>query len=992
MGISGNFTLFTNSAGGGTGSSDYVKDAFSDISVPATDNAGLTSTVSTNPLGKYFSNDDAPKYGGKTLFVKDLVLVEDRTKWINSKPTYEVIWNETYPGVVGYCYGEIRLRNNPQGISVEVRNIDDGFGVTGVLTRAAFICNPNNATGTADIVVDGADSGTDATFGSSTVGSGNSGINVVLSPPSASQTKNIHDYRLTANQDMVMSICGVFVFFENSGANIECFPGSTYVDKEKITTTTGATLDLTTYTGKLGGNQTIVKTSGGVYTSSSLETPTISTTGSAASSSSTIDVTTGQGASFPAGTGVVGVMGTSFYVGSVVSVSTDTLTVTPATGFTLNSTLYRAWSGGATLPISSTHYALKYSFDPGQANVFSNTNGFGQATNGDFYYSDPQKRYRIWGDALSWTFLDGKNGVGFTNGSFLSVTGRFSAAEIEMVAAPGSSAILHGTFSINGVPSWSANTGFTGNNIKTVFTNAGNGVNTFVFGAGASFSNVIFNKINFYQPNYDQSATFGILAYIPQNVDKVGRTAVNASFHALGIQQRIFADEMYFTGGWVRGTTHTQAGGVYYQGASTNSTATIYYYGTDYAVIGAQGISNVITFDGGAASSSLGFMQSVATLGFHTVVVTSGGSSIAISAFDYVRPRSGVVNLQNYLSTPQQDDAFTFWNQTDTPVNPKNGDIWSRFPGQNQLWIYGFGRWNLLSVATSIDDPNASIFIKALGFSGSDDTTGTNTMEMFNSISWQTGPSGNSTRSRGSCANTAYSGKMYCIGGNNTSSSSQALNDSFNKASWQSEPTPPVAESAVANHNLGSIVYSSKGAPATTPSSAVVKSYLYNGSAWSTGNDFATATAMCGCGVVSSIMSVLGGFNTSTSPTTTHETKNTSDTVSSATVVPTAAVGYGGGEPFAGMLFYAQMTAADNTTCYSWNGAAWSSAITATYTGYGQQPAASGSYTSNGFYTQNGGSTSGGSAVNTSMRFNGVATSSDVSSATNRGSPYGGVA
>src|SRR5882762_2000559 len=115
--MSANITLFqsdpNNSSGG---AADYVIDNFRDTSNPAT-----TDNANTNPLSLFFVNSDTPQYQAKTLFVKDLVLISDRTKWIKNKPTYIVEFTETSPQIVGYVYGNVRLRNQVKGLTVEIR-------------------------------------------------------------------------------------------------------------------------------------------------------------------------------------------------------------------------------------------------------------------------------------------------------------------------------------------------------------------------------------------------------------------------------------------------------------------------------------------------------------------------------------------------------------------------------------------------------------------------------------------------------------------------------------------------------------------------------------------------------------------------------------------------------------------------------------------------------------------------------------------------------
>src|SRR5574343_196238 len=281
MSISGNFTLFTTISGGsGSGSSDYTKDAFQDISLVADSNSGLTSSASTNPLSQFFGNDDAPKYSVKTLWVKDLILVEDRTKWVSGKATYEVIFNENFPGVYAYVYGNPRLRNSLQGVSVDLRSVDDGFGISGVLRRAGWIVNATPNTMTADILIDGTDTTNDIAGGSSVSTTNIQCINAynLQIASTTNSTYDLHTFEITGNNDYSLNVAGIAVYFENSGNNLDLFPGTTYVDKEKKTTSSGATLALPTITGNTGAKTLIYKTSGGAYALNTSELANITNT------------------------------------------------------------------------------------------------------------------------------------------------------------------------------------------------------------------------------------------------------------------------------------------------------------------------------------------------------------------------------------------------------------------------------------------------------------------------------------------------------------------------------------------------------------------------------------------------------------------------------------------------------------------------------------------------------------------------------------------
>lgn len=709
-----NFTLFTSGSAAAGSAGDYVQDVFQDVSLPATTNTGLTDSASTNPLSQKFLNDDNPKYGIKTLYIKDAKLV-DKSLWLSNKPTYEIIFDQVFPGIVAYAYGNVRLRNYTQGVCLEIRDVDDVFGVTAVARRVLFMTNPTSAaTGTADIIIDGSDTAADVTFGAAAATSENTGYNkynAVVSGAS-NQTKDIHDFRIRANEQQTLRVVGVQVYFENATFNLDFFPGSTYNSKDKKTTTTITAGALSTVTSPLGSRTLIYKSTGNTYTQSSIETPSVLSLASGSANSQTVTVTTGHGSSFPIGTGVVATQGTSIYVGSVTNVSTDTLTTSVSLPFALSgATFYSAWRAGPTLSVSASYYQLSYSFDPGQGSVQFDANGFGKQVNGDFYFQDASDRYRIWGDQLKTIAVDGNYGLGFNGATvgFFQVDGRFSAVDAEIY---GYSAILHGTLMVNGVAGWGINETINGYANKTFFTDAGPGWNSCVFNVGASFGNVVFTKLNFYERRPDQSVTTGLLAQYDTMVNQAERTAVNATQMQLGTYQRVYADQMYLTGAWTRGTTTTAAGGVYYGGASLNSVMNLQYFGKDFALIGTAGGSMATTLDGASISSAFNSMKSVASLTFHTVSLTwKNGATCVLQALDFTRTHSELINAQSFVPRADLVPGVTIITQTNTPQNPKSGTIWAQYPNTGDTWIYLFNRWNKFGFTVQSEDPSVGLIV-----------------------------------------------------------------------------------------------------------------------------------------------------------------------------------------------------------------------------------------------------------------------------------------
>ncbi len=679
-------TLFGTDTGA-AGAVDYVKDALQDISLRATSNAGFSSTVSTNPLNNLYANDDSPRFGAKTLYVKDLVLIDDRTKWIDGKPTYQVIWNESFPQVVGYVYGSIQIiRRFGQVSVVLLRGALDGFGVGGVIRRAQFIVNGDTATtATAQVQVDGV-AGSTIDFSTLASPQDTEGRGARLSGfvhAAANETRDIHDIRLVAQQAQTRRMVGVTVYFENAGGNIDCFPGTTYNNKTRANTTNGGTLPIPAMGSTLGGNVLIYKTSAAGYATSAVAATMVASVATGTGGAAILNVQTGHGASFPAGAGIVAASGTSMYVGVVQSVSTDALTVNPVLPFGISGAIYRYFMGGQSLAINATLSPLAYTF--GSTEII--------ASGMTSIYNDPAGRFAIWGANIGVTTMEGNQmALAFAGASgFIQVEGYMSAADVEWFGM--SFSVLSGTMTVNGLPVYShANIGLTGVVKKTVFTEAGPGWNSFVFAPGASHTNVAISRVNMYRRGYDIGQSFGMLANLDILQGFVERS-VSASFIAPGTHRRFFADQIPIRGtsAWIRGVTSGAAGGVQYLGVTNTGSVRFGYYGKEFAIHGFAASMN-ISIDGVSTSSAFNVIKSVATLGFHTVGITLLGPSTAISAIDVFAPYGELVSMQSfsavearvnarvpvseiYVHTPTQAASFTRHVTWGTEVKNTGGDI-----------------------------------------------------------------------------------------------------------------------------------------------------------------------------------------------------------------------------------------------------------------------------------------------------------------------------
>ena len=984
-------TFFQSGGGAGQGASDYLKDTFDDVSLAANSNGAFTDSALTNPLTQFFFNDDFPKFGATVLLVQDLVLL-DRSKWISNKPTYKIIFDQDpYNGCFAYCFGNVRLLNNQYGKTIQIKSIDDGAGVSGVLRRVSWLVNPVQGTGTADIVTDGVDTGSDISFSTLAADADNRGVNkfYAATHQASNETKDIHDFRITANEEGTLSLSGILIYAENATTNIDLFPGSTYVDKDKKTTSSLTAQSLPTITGRLGGKSVINKNASNGYTQTTVEPTAVESTGTG-NVSTTVTMAAGTGASFPAGTGIVGIAtGGSISINSVVSVSTDTLTITPALSVSLQSgVVYRAWSAGPTLAINASLYGFQYSFDPKQAYVNLDTQNFGLSQNADMYYSDPLKRYRVWGDQLSTSSFQGEYGVGFNGATvgFLQVDGYFQAMDIEVAA--GVSGLMHGTFSINGCPSWGINEAVSGVAKKTVVTNLGPGFHSVYFAVGASNLNNVISKVNFYGLQKNIGITVGLLAQYDTLQNIAERSAINASLLQLGTYERSYADELFVAGPWARGVSTGYAGGVAYTGASNNCVFTYNYYGKNFGIVGSAGTSLVLLVDGASIAATFNVMKTVASEGFHTVQLTAHTGNTRVDAIDYLRTKSPVQDIQKMQPRPELDDAPGVYEAGSTPRNPKSGTIWAPSPQSSEIWVYLWGRWNRFNIQSYSDDPNGSAtYIRSHGTSDGAATGATDNIEFFRGGAWATGTAQGSGRYRVAGGDTGFQNFHHIIDGANTSSAVAALFARYNTISWST-----LTNKGNVTHRHGSGAFNNRlyNACGTTvfdtAASVSGQSDFWNGASWTTSTNF-TGRMSVSVFVVNNLLSVVHGQNSAGTDSATHQTKDTADSVASSTGSPVAGQNSGGSNSPGGKGLATSATngSGNNTTSYVWDGTSWSAAINAIYTQISLGVNAA-FLAGQGVAMTNGGQTAGGaSVVNSSQTFNGSSYAFTTSSNTSRG-------
>lgn len=999
--MDGNFTLFKSGSGSGNGgASDYVADVFEDVSNPASTNQGLTDTTLTNPLQRFFANNDTPQHSNKTLFVKDLILLKDRSQWVKSRPTYIVEFNENMPGVFAYVYGNVRLRNQKFGLCVDIKDIGDGFGVTGVVRDVMWGFNVSASTATAQAITDQV-AGLTLSFGGAAADLQSHGVNTwyYLKHQAALSTDNIHDFRVEANEYGTLSIGSIQVYFENAANTFQFYPGTTYIDKFKATTTSGAGASLPIMAGKLGAETLALKTQSNTYSLNTTETPYISSIGIGASGSNLIDVSTGQGGSFPVGTGIVGVQGTSFYLGSVVSLSTDTLTVSPTLTFGVSGLVYKTWATGPTLPIGATLYSLKETIDIATQNNYLDDNGFVKPSNGNLYWSNPQGDYRLWGKDFAQSSIEGYPGLGFfgNTNAFLQLDFKGSALDFEMAG----NGILHGTFAINGVPVFGLNEGFTGVIKKTILTDGGPGWKSMVFTPGQSFINCEFINFGIYQ-RLNPGITAGILADFETAQDKVYRYTHNASMMSLGPYQRVYGDNLFFSGNWARGLTTSQAGGVCYIGATNSCALQFGYYGNDFSILGSFGTSTVVLFDGASLGVTANALKQVSGITFHTIEFQHKGGTSVISAIDFSSPQTlEVRNDQNYLPRPELADIAPSFYQSDTPREARQGALWSKDVNNGPVFIRLGNRWLQVDVTASFDDPNGqdTLFFKTHGLTvPSDTTTVTGDTEQFNFVSWMMATSDTSQLAVGGIGDQKLGNKLYYVDGLVSGGSDPTLNTRvYNKIIWATGTNRTVAKlqhsSAVLN---GKLCYSGGATSGAGAANNTIETF--DGTTWAsvTTVDSGADIYTRGCFAVAGLVNFVGGYVSGVAETATVDTFD--GTTSAAGVTAPVARPWTGSASCAGGNGFVTSPRSTSTDSYTFDGVTWSTLIVATYgAAFDAANSTLQSLPSSGFnagsnmsYVSNGAADTG-TPLATSEQFNGTVFASAPSSSLARSASSGGV-
>lgn len=659
--MAGSITLFDNASGVGAAANTYLQDTFKDYSLPATNNTGYVSNASTNPLGDFFNDNDTPIFATKKLFIKDLVLISDRTKWIQNKATYRIVWHENCPAVTGYVFGDVSLSEDSSNLSessvqigqyvVSLSQIGDGIGVTGLFQRAAFIMQPYQngtfgaaATATAQVAVN-------AVNGSTIDFSQTLNTSKLLETPfihaTADEPNGPIDIRITSLNAATMSAIGVVVYYSNQ-TTVFCQPGSTYVNRSKVTTSVQTNLAIPSMGSSLGGKALIYKQASGTYVASAQGVSNPISIAIGSSGTNLVTASTGTGASFPVGTGVVIPAGASTYVGAVTVQSTDTLTVSPTLPFGVSNTLFALWSQSASLAIGSTTYRLARTAD---MNVGSS---LWVGTGPNFTFHDPLDSYVLWGIG---TTLQPTDGVLALNGnavatSKLHVGGYFSALDIEWVGT----GICHATYTCNGQPGFGINTGQTGSVRQVLLANGTPGWKNVVMSFGTSHGvSLGIARINFYENAYPTGISTGFLSELETLQSYVVTGAVNATISCPGTFRRTHAARMQLLGGWASVGSTAFYAGQGFVGTSTNASAHFEFFGKAFAPIG-SGASCYFKIDGVSTGVNFNALTTLGTEGWHKVdlFIANAGVTTRFEGMDVVRSYNEIKNIQTYQAFGSQ--------------------------------------------------------------------------------------------------------------------------------------------------------------------------------------------------------------------------------------------------------------------------------------------------------------------------------------------------
>jgi len=276
--------------------------------------------------------------------------------------------------------------------------------------------------------------------------------------------------------------------------------------------------------------------------------------------------------------------------------------------------------------------------------------------------------------------------------------------------------------------------------------------------------------------------------------------------------------------------------------------------------------------------------------------------------------------------------------------------------------------------------PGTGIYLRVLG--STDHTVGNGVLDVehFNLSTWSSGTSAASRRIYSGAGDSAYNSLLHVVdGAPNSSETSEASLFSYNRSAWATLTARSTGYRECSVGVIGGVLHANKGSTDNTAGNGSTTSSKWNSASWASGTAFATAsTRSPGTFIYSTLMSVVGGYSTGGSAQNLHETKNSSDVLSSSTVLP--ASGYSRNSSSGSSSgFIANLGDATNvTTAYIWTGS-WSSSTNASYSISGMRGNASAYSSASTLAIFNGGYNNTANVANT-CRFNGSSFSSDTSS------------
>lgn len=652
---------------------DYVRDAFADVTKAADSNAGLTDNANTNPLGQYFGNDVAPRYGAKALFIKSITLIEDKSKWIESQPTYEVNWTENFPSAKAYCFGPVSLSQNRnyKWLSFELSTTVKGFGVGGVIRSVRWLVGL--CAGALTEKVDGSSVGTfgNILFPMQDIASVPKLPFSPLSSISTNQTFDLHDFRIESDATLEgLSVYGAIVYFENASANIQTVSGDVYLDKNKISVV-GSSLAIPSPASMRGGYASVTVQPTSLFQAAQGVIPNVASACNGLINTNLINVSAGTGASFPPGTFIYAQQGATHYIGNVLSRSTDVLTMGVTLPFALSgTTALPILSAGPTFTISqgaSGAYEELFTWRPADYGNVYNTAFYNQAgTSGalaSFYDDDPSLRWRVWG-ASCW--LNNPGGATFEirvqDGSLFQVDGQFSALEMEFRTSASAPAIGC-TFVVNGIAAFNlTESPGTGVHKRTVFANAGPGFNSVRIQPGTSMLANVASVTGYRYKISTDPASFYTPGGLLQGQTFLQRNSQTAASSAFGPVRRRYADQIPINTGWGATFFMGAAGGARILCDNNTQTGAFNFYGLAFAFVGTKGATFTCLLDGVPQNFSFGQWVGLgSSTAFHTLSFQGeNGQTTIIEAIDILNPAPQMENLQQFTNPYYQQDPDIF--------------------------------------------------------------------------------------------------------------------------------------------------------------------------------------------------------------------------------------------------------------------------------------------------------------------------------------------